>query len=949
MTKYRILIVDDESTNISVLVEILSQKYELLVATDGERALEIVRSQESIDLILLDIIMPKMDGYEVADQLRLDESNIPFIFLTAKNDSQSVVKGFNLGAVDYLSKPFAREELLVRVKTHLKVKSLHNQLYKKVTQLDHSVAHYKALNLALPVGVVVHDAKTRKITFANLAAQNILQLSEEEIIGEMKSDLWTPIREDGSACEPGKHPYMITIETKKPQRDFIMGLKHKTHITWLDISSEPLFNSDGTLKEVIVTFTDISIQKKMQEDLDKERKRFSLAIEGSRDGLWDWDLLSDEAYISEQYELMLGYKPGEMPKTKDAWSEQLHPDDREGAFETIKKYMEKKGDGVYESRFRIRRKSGDYIWVLGRGKAEFNSNGVPVRFVGFNTDITEHVNQERALEHSAKHDPLTELPNRFLLSELLHQLMQHAKRKGEMIFLMFIDLDGFKHINDKYGHDAGDVVLKTVAKRMKNSIRGNDIVARLGGDEFVIAAADIKTKTELLPVLERILHDISMPITFEDKQLCVSASIGVSFYPQKMDVGSESLLRQADQAMYEAKTKGKNQYCFFNLEANMEIHAHQKKLEAIQKAIVLNEFVLYYQPKVNMKSGEIIGLEALLRWQHEEKGLLFPDSFLPLIENNRDLMIMLGSWVFDKAFKQLQEWRKLGIDIHLSINVSAYELQSGDFVTKLKDIFEKYPEVSPESIELEILETHAFEDFVHTSKILNKCRDIGVRISLDDFGTGYASLSHLKRIPLDTIKIDKTFVLDSISEKSSLSIVDASLALSRAFQYKIIAEGVESIEIGKLLIQVGYEVAQGYAIAKPMPADKVASWIEQWKNHDIWANTTALKNEHLYILYALLEHRKWVSMIEDYIRGKNSNLPQMDKNECGFGKWLASEESQLFCTKEDFEKLCNLHDNLHDYADEILKKARDDFKIKELQKLSSEILEKMNRFIEIEE
>lgn len=950
MIKNKILLVDDESTNISVLVSILNDKYDLLIATDGERALEILKSEEDIDLILLDIIMPKMDGYEVAHHLKLSNSKVPFIFLTAKSDSQSIVKGFNEGAVDYLVKPFAKEELLARVQTHLKVKTLHDQLFEKVTALDHAMTHYKTLNQALPVGVVVHNAQTKKVSYANLAAQKILQLNEKDLKDKiLNSNLWMPIYEDGSYCAWMEQPYMLTIQTGKPQRDFIMGLKYVTHITWLDINSEPLFGSDGMLKEVIVTFTDISVQKKTQEDLEIQRSRFSLAVDGSRDGLWDWDLLSDSVFLSTQFEVMLGYESGELPRNIDAWANQLHPDDKEDAHAAVRQYLQTKGDGIYESRFRMQTKSGKYIWVLGRGKAEFNSDGVPIRFVGFNTDITQQVNQEIALEHSAKHDTLTGLPNRFLLSEMLHQLMKDVKRNNQMLSLMFIDLDGFKHINDRYGHDAGDIVLIQVAQRIEKSIRDNDIVARLGGDEFVVVAADIKAKNELLPVLERILHDISTPIRFEEKQLFVSASIGVSFYPQSVDLGSESLLRQADQAMYEAKTKGKNQYCFFDLEANIEIHEHQKKLTEIQKAIELDEFILYYQPKVNMKSGEVVGMEALLRWNHPENGLLYPDDFLPLIANHKDLMIKLGSWVFENAFKQVQVWKKIGTTIHLSINVSSYELQDIEFINKLQALFEKYPEVLPELIELEVLETHAFEDFVYIAKVLERCKEIGVKVSLDDFGTGYASLGYLKKIPLNTIKIDKSFVLDSISEKSSLSIVDASLALSRAFQCKIVAEGVESIEIGELLIHLGYEVAQGYAISKPMPENKVIQWIDNWKNYEVWTNTSVLKNEYLYILYALVEHKKWIHSLESYLHGTTKYLPQMNKDECAFGRCLSGKKLKVFHDKKDYKELSKVHEDLHNRADAMVKKEKKDDEIQELRDLSSIIVTKMYNLIKLDE
>lgn len=566
MIKQKILLVDDETTNIAVLVEILNLDYTLLVATCGISALEILNSQDDIDLVLLDIVMPIMDGYQVANKIKNTKSlqDIPFIFLTSKNNTQSILKGFNLGAVDYIAKPFSKEELIARVKTHLNIKKLKCDLEKKVIELDRAMKHYKALNLALPVGVLVYNAKTNNISFVNAAAEAILQMSKEEIVKNgLVTKKWTPIHEDGSFFDPSSNPAMITIQTNKPMREVIIGLKYENFTTWLNVNSEAIFDKDGLIKEVILTMADITKQKNIENELEREQRRFSLAIEGSQDGLWDFNLLTNEAYISEQYEKILGYEPGELPKFYSELANQFHPEEKEDIFKTIEEYLSKKGDGIYENRFRMRKKSGEYIWILGRGKADFSSDGQALRFVGFNTDITKQVNHEVELDHSAKHDSLTGLPNRFLLSELLNQMMRQASRNGEQIALVFIDLDGFKEINDNHGHEAGDFVLKEIAFRIKDAIRDNDLAARIGGDEFVAVLMQVKDCEKLIPLLNKILLDISTPIEYGLEKLKVSASMGISFYPQTNDIGGEVLLRQADQAMYDAKMNGKNKYIFF--------------------------------------------------------------------------------------------------------------------------------------------------------------------------------------------------------------------------------------------------------------------------------------------------------------------------------------------------------------------------------------------------
>ncbi|MDY0116821.1 MAG: EAL domain-containing protein, partial [Sulfurimonadaceae bacterium] len=876
MIKQKILLVDDEPSNISVLVEILNLDYTLLVATSGLDALKILNSQNDIDLILLDIVMPHMDGYEVAHEIKNTKKlrDIPFVFLTAKSNPQSILKGFSAGAVDYIAKPFSKDELLARVQTHLKIKKLSVALEKKVIELDGAMKHYKALNLALPVGVIVYKAKNKNISYVNTSAERILQMSKDKLVKNgLQSKKWTPIHEDGSDFEAYSNPALITIETKKPVRDVIIGLKNDDFTTWIDLNSEAIFDKDAELLEVILTITDITKQKNIEKELAREQKRFALAIEGSEDGLWDWNLVTNDAYISDQFQTMLGYDAGELPNLHTAWLNQIHPEDKAKAFKSVEDYLQSNAQGVYESRFRMRKKNGEYIWVLGRGKADISPEGIPLRFVGFNTDITKQVNQEIELEHSAKHDALTGLPNRFLLSELLSHMMDQAHRNDEQIALVFIDLDGFKQINDNYGHEAGDFVLKEISIRIKKVIRANDIVSRIGGDEFVVVLTQTKEHKKLIPLLDRILFEIAKPIVFNNDTLKVSASIGVSFYPQTLDIGAEVLLRQADQAMYGAKINGKNKYHFFDTQANDELHQHQEKLTLIRNAIVNNELILHYQPKVNMQTGEILGFEALVRWQHPELGLLFPDSFLPYIEKNSALMIQLGDWVCNCAFKQLEVWVQSDIKTTLSINVSSHELQQNNYIEKLQILFEKYTKISPSMIELEILETHALEEFSHIYKILQTCKNMGIKIALDDFGTGYSSLHYLKKFPLNIIKIDKSFVMDSLSQSSSLSIVDASLGLSRAFQCSVIAEGVESIEIGEMLIQLGVSVAQGYIIAKPMDQKEVPHWIKSYKNHPKWIATKTLENEDRAILYASVEHRNWFDKIERYFNKSEIELP----------------------------------------------------------------------------
>lgn len=581
-------------------------------------------------------------------------------------------------------------------------------------------------------------------------------------------------------------------------------------------------------------YKEVQKRKKLEVSLQKEKDRFELAVEGAQDGLWDWNLQTEEVLLSERFETMLGYKPGTLPQNIKACFELLHPDDKEQAEQVVKEYLDTKGKGIYENHFRLRSKDGSWRHILGRGKAQFDAKGNPVRFVGFNTDISHQLEFQQKLDYTAKHDPLTNLPNRFYLSELLTHAMYSVKHNKKSLALVFIDLDGFKDINDTYGHETGDIVLSTVSARIRAIARSNDIVSRLGGDEFAVVVNDLNNSSEVIPMLQHLLSELSSTIVHEKNEIHLSASIGVSFYPQEEDIGNESLLRQADQAMYHAKLAGKNQYQFFNLEASQELKEQQHNLLALRHAIENNQLILHYQPKVDMSQNKVVGFEALLRWEHPEKGIVYPDDFLPLVENESSFMVELGHWVLEQSFAQLESWHQQGLDIMLSMNLSSYDVQQQDFSLYLKELFAKYSSIKPNTIEIELLETSAFDNFEVTSNILRECQELGVSVAIDDFGTGYASLHYLKNLPMDTIKIDKSFVIELLNSRSNLSIVEASIGLAHAFGCKVVAEGVESEEHGKLLLKLGCKIAQGYVIAKAMPAEDTLDWLKSWKGFASW-------------------------------------------------------------------------------------------------------------------
>jgi diguanylate cyclase (GGDEF)-like protein len=427
------------------------------------------------------------------------------------------------------------------------------------------------------------------------------------------------------------------------------------------------------------------------------------------------------------------------------------------------------------------------------------------------------------------------LPNRVLLADRLAQAMAQMQRRGKKLVVVYLDLDGFKDINDTHGHDAGDYLLMSLAKEMKQTLREGDTLARIGGDEFVAVLVDLMDATESLPILKRLLDAAAEPMEFGDSALQVSASLGVTVYPQGEEMDADQLQRQADQAMYQAKLEGRNRYHFFDAEHDRNVRGHHASLEHIRHALAAGEFVLYYQPKVNMRTGQVVGAEALIRWQHPEQGLLAPGLFLPVIENH-PLAVTVGEWVMHQALTQMQAWHALGLDLPVSVNVAARQLQQHDFVARLQATLAAHPGVQPGCLQLEVLETSALEDVDGVSKVIEACRDMGVMFALDDFGTGYSSLTYLKRLPVALIKIDQSFVSDMLDNPDNIAILQGVIGLAKAFHREVIAEGVETLAHGTILLQMGCELAQGYGIARPMPAQEFPLWVKNWRVDPVWLN-----------------------------------------------------------------------------------------------------------------
>ncbi|CAK0775308.1 diguanylate cyclase [Gammaproteobacteria bacterium] len=559
--------------------------------------------------------------------------------------------------------------------------------------------------------------------------------------------------------------------------------------------------------------------------LRESEQKFRLLAESAIDCIF-W-ITSDGhfQFVSPACETLYGYAAGDFLNDPGLMAKLMHPDDLAVYQAHLHEPQEVDARAM---EFRIFARNGELRWVSHQCRAIYDNEGHYLGRRGSNVDITDRKKAESALDHFAYYDPLTGVPNRRLLVDRLSQSLAHAQRTGMLLAVCYLDLDGFKPINDQFGHEAGDHFLVEITSRLQSMLRAGDTLARLGGDEFALLLGTIEEDVECYKVLERVLTVIATPFAINNQSVSVSASIGVTFYPQD-DADAGSLLRHADQAMYQAKEAGKNRFYLYDSEQNRKIRLLREERQRLSLALQHQEFVLYYQPKVHLISGVVLGAEALIRWQHPERGLVAPGEFLPLVDGS-DLEVPLGEWVIETALSQIAARASTGLALRVSVNISAHHLQQPDFTERLKILLSRYPEVSSDDLELEILESAALGDLKNASQILVDCKKLGVHFSLDDFGTGYSSLSYFRELPVEILKIDQSFVRGMLENPDDRGIVESVIGLARIFKRTVIAEGVESSAHATALIELGCVHGQGYAIARPMPADELPNWVAQWRD-----------------------------------------------------------------------------------------------------------------------
>lgn len=654
----------------------------------------------------------------------------------------------------------------------------------------------------------------RRIVRANQAFYSLTHSTEEDIVGQHIAEILHPQGEDIPCpvcrAQEEKRDAVITMEADHPDNPTGSPIEVICRVI-RDQQDEP--------NGILMTIRDLSRARETKERLNQSRVVFESTIEGIMITDLDLQILT----VNPAFTNITGYTESEVIGQTPAILKSGHHE--EDYYQELWEMLS--SNGSWQGEIWNRRKNGEIYPEWLTISAVKDEDGNVSNYIGVFSDISQLKKSQSRLEFLAHHDPLTSLPNRLLFNARLEHAIERARRNNSRVAVLFLDLDRFKHINDSLGHTIGDTLLKEVAQRFRELIREDDTVARLGGDEFVILMEDLKDSEDSVILAEKIIKSLEASFQIHEYELFVGTSIGISIFPQDGDSVDE-LLRNADSAMYRAKDLGRSTYQFYTRELTAHAFEHMLLGTQLRKAVEQEQFVLHYQPQINLKNNKITGVEALLRWQHPDHGMIPPGQFIPLAEDT-GLIIPLGEWVLRQACQQAKSWLDRGIEFeHISVNLSGPQIQQAGLVEVVRAILEE-TQLPAERLELEITETFIMGQAEPATELLLSLRKLGVSLAIDDFGTGYSSLAYLKQLPVNKLKIDRGFVNDLPDDENDVAIARAIIALGHSMLYTVIAEGVETEEQRDFLIQEGCEQAQGFLYSRPVNGDEIVEFIKSFK------------------------------------------------------------------------------------------------------------------------
>jgi diguanylate cyclase (GGDEF)-like protein/PAS domain S-box-containing protein len=856
-----VLVVDDLETIRNLLKQVLlRQGHMVLTAASGPEALALLR-KHPIDLVLLDIMMPEMSGIEVLEHIKANPATheIPVLVVSADTDTDKVVTCINLGAEDYLVKPFNTVFVKARVTTCLERRRLRAQERAYQLTLEQRVAERTALAEQRASALERSEAELKRSETALKRQSAILQSilnsmgdgvvvvdmdgnlvhhnpAAKHILGNQFADLLP--RALAQAPTFRKSDQLTVYQARElPLAQAIRGYEidgmelfvaptQESPGQWLSVTARPLHEPQCALMGAVGVVRDVSAAKRVELALRESEERYALAASGANDGLWEWDLRNNQAHFSPRWKAMLGYTEEEIGTALAEWIERVHPDDRE-RLEARLVAHHRRLITHFEHEYRILHKDGSYRWMLCRGLAVWNESGRAMRMAGSQTDVTDRRQFEQQLVHDALHDHLTGLPNRALFIDRLGHALSRMRRNPAYHFaVLFLDLDRFKVINDGLGHAIGDQLLIAITRRLEECLRPGDTAARLGGDEFTILIDDVQDEQIVREIADRAQQALSAPIYLAEQNVFTTASIGILL--SSMDYESAAdMIRDADTAMYRAKLAGKACAVLFDPTMHAQIISHIHLESELRWAVEREELRIHYQPIVALETGRIAGIEALVRWQHPQRGLLLPAEFLD-VATESGLIIPISWWVLRHACRQLRTWQQQvpgAESLWVSVNLSAKQLAQTNVVTAIRDILDETG-LEPPSLKLEITEHTLVEYGQITTQVANQIREIGVQLCIDDFGTGYSSLSYLHQLPVDVLKIDRSFISQMGQDGDRNQIVSSILGLARTLGMKVVAEGTETRQQADELRRLACDFSQGWLFSKALDATDLEAMMD---------------------------------------------------------------------------------------------------------------------------
>jgi diguanylate cyclase (GGDEF)-like protein/PAS domain S-box-containing protein len=800
-----ILVVDDDPT-MRMLARSALEKEGCRVeeAEDGEDAISLLATLKP-DLILLDVMMPKRDGFSVCEQVRglSGLERTPVCMMTGLDDTASIHRGYQAGATDFITKPINWLILGHRVRYILRAS-------KAFDDVSRSESKSRALLGAMPDGMLrisneglVLESRGTADACLSPVAKGLRSNICEILPAQIARQLMDQVRQ---ALETGN---IQVFECELVLKDELREWEIRTVRSGED--------------EALSIIRDITERMRTEKALRESEERYALASLAANDGLWDWDLVTNEAHFSSRWKLLLGFGEKEIDKGIDEWFNRIHPLDVEQVKVEINSHLEGLSSH-FENEHRVLHKDGDYRWMLSRGIAVRDQAGKAYRMAGSQTDVSARKRAEEQLLHDAFYDGLTGLPNRSLFMDRLGNSLRRTRRAKDdacTCAVLFLDLDRFKMINDSLGHSVGDEVLIETARRLEKLVRPGDTISRFGGDEFVMLMEDIRDEEKAKRVAERIQNVFASPFCVGGSEVLTTASIGIALGSPDY-TSAEDLIRDADITMYQVKGRERGRYEVFT-PAMRDRAVELLHLERdLRSALEQGEFQIYYQPIVSLEDSRITGLEALLRWRHPHRGLVPPMDFIPLAEET-GLILSIGEWVLRTACSQLKNWIEEGIPpLRVAVNISTVQLKASGFSDMVLSIVAETG-IQPECLDLEITETTLMAQSKAVVDSLLRLRSLGIHISLDDFGTGYSSLNYLQNLPIDTLKIDRSFINKLAANEEQGKIVETILMLGGNLGIDVIAEGIETAEQLEKLQMIHCPRGQGYYFSKPMEGKALRS------------------------------------------------------------------------------------------------------------------------------